>query len=413
MRYDVIVVGAGPAGSTAARECAERGLSVMMLDRAEFPRDKPCGGGVTLRAAGELPFELSPVSERTINAVRFSERRGRAFTRTYPDNITHFTQRRHFDAFLAEKAVAAGASFRQREAVRSVEVSSTHVEVRANGHSYEGRTLVAADGANGQAAKQAGLDVMLHHGIALEGNITSAGGVPPDWRATMGFDLGGMPGGYGWLFPKGDHVNIGIGGWRYIGPQLRPKLDELVRFYGFEPGQLSGVRGHHLPLRQPGSPLAEGNVVLVGDAAGLLDPFTGEGIYAGIVSGRAAARNIHGYLNGEVDDLSGYQAEIADTLLAELSVSRQFHDVFHLWPGAFMGLERRTKILWGAVALMLRGERTYLDVKRKLGSLWFVVELVSDLIRVFPPLRRLAGLRDPLPPERFFRRRSRDQTVPF
>ena len=413
MRYDVIVVGAGPAGSTTARESAERGLSVMMLDRAEFPRDKPCGGGVTLRASAALPFDLSPVIERTIHSARFSERRNRAFDRTYPDSITHFTQRRHLDTFLAERAMGAGAAFRQRETVRSVEVSSTHVEVRANGHSYEGSTLVAADGANGQTAKLAGLDVKLRRGIALEGNISPAAGVPPGWQSKMGFDLGGMPGGYGWLFPKGDHVNIGIGGWRHIGPQLRPKLDELVRFYGFDPGQLWGVRGHHLPLRQPGSTLEKGRVLLVGDAAGLLDPFTGEGIYAGIVSGRAAARNLHGYLNGEAEDLSGYGAAVAETLLPELAISRQIHEVFHLWPGAFIGFDRRTKMFWGAVALMLRGERTYLDVKRKLGPLWSLVELTSDLIRVFPPLRRLAGLRDPFPSERFFRRRSSDQAVPL
>ena len=413
MRYDVIVVGAGPAGSTTARECAERGLSVLMLDRAEFPRDKPCGGGVTVRAADLLGLDLSPVVERVIYGTRFSERRGRSFLRTYPEKITYLTQRRYLDTFLAERAVEAGVVFRQREPVRGVERYSNHVVVRSNGHVHEGRTLVAADGANGPTAKLAGLDVKLLHGIALEGNITPANGIPQEWEQTLGFDLGGLPGGYGWLFPKADHVNIGLGGWRYIGPSLRERLDELVRFYGFDPSQLWGLKGHHLPLRQNGSPLVRGNVLLVGDAAGFIDPFTGEGIFAGIASGQAAARHIESFVSGDVADLDGYRVEIEANLLPELSLSRQIHDVFHLWPGLFLGIDRRTKVLWKAVALILRGEKTYLDVRDKLGPFWSVVELVSDMVRVLPPLRRLSGLRDPSPPERFFRKSARSRGAPF
>ena len=406
MRYDVIVVGAGPAGSTTARECASRGLSVLMLDRAEFPRDKPCGGGVTIRAARILPFDLSPVVERVVYNAHFSERQSRAFTRTYPEKITYLTQRRRLDAFLAEAAVGAGASFQQRAAVREVERHRTHVTVRANGHAYEGRTLVAADGANGRTAAMAGLDVRLLQGIALEGNITPAGGVPARWADTLGFDMGGLPGGYGWLFPKGDHLNIGLGGWRYVGPTLRDRLDGLVRFYGFDPADLWGIRGYHLPLRQRGSSLAGGNVLLVGDAAGLIDPLTGEGIFAGLVSGQAAAAHLQAFLSGEAQDLSGYRLEVEGSLLLELSISRQMHVVFHLWPGLFLGIDRRTTLLWKALALLLRGEKTYLDVKDKLGPVWSVVELISDLVRVVPLLRRLSGLPEPTPPERFFRRGS-------
>ena len=406
MKYDVLVVGAGPAGSTTARECASRGLSVLMLDRAEFPRDKPCGGGVTIRAANLLPFDLSPVVERVVHNAQLSEHQSKPFTRTYPEAIAYLTQRRRLDEFLAERAVNAGARFQQREAVRAVERHSTHVTVQANGTAYEGRTLVAADGANGRTAQLSGLDIRLKQGIALEGNVTPASGVPARWQDTMGFDMGGLPGGYGWLFPKGDHVNIGLGGWRHIGPSLRSKLDGLVRFYGFDPADLWGLKGHHLPLVQPGTPLALDNMLAVGDAAGLIDPLTGEGIYAGMSSGQIAAGHLQAFVNGDVPNLTGYSDEVEAKLLPELTVSRQLHDVVHLWPGLFMGIDRRTSVLWKAVALLLRGDKTYLDVRDKLGPVWSVVELVSDLVRVAPPLRRLAGLRDPIPPQRFFRRWS-------
>ena len=406
MRYDVIVAGAGPAGSTTAWECASRGLSVLMLDRAAFPRDKPCGGGVTVRAAGLLPFELTPVVERSIHQARFSLRQDKGFTRSSTKEITYLTQRSRLDNFLAEQAVEAGAVFRQREGVREIERRRTHVVVRANGQAYEGSTLVAADGANGRTTKLAGIDVSLTQGIAFEGNITPPGGVPAQWQDTIGFNLGGLPGGYGWVFPKGDHLNIGLGGWQYIGPTLRDRLDRLVRYYGYDPADLWGRRGYHLPLRRPGSPLVDGMVVLVGDAGGLIDPLTGEGIFAAFLSGRAAARHLAAYVGGEAADLEGYRRELEGTLLPELSVSRHIHDVLHLWPGLFVEVDRRSRVLWKYVALLLRGERDYIDVRRRLGWVWPIVEFVSDLLRVAPPLRRLSGLRDPSPPERFFRRRA-------
>ena len=413
MRYDVIVSGAGPAGSTTARECAARGLSVLMLDKAEFPRDKPCGGGVTIRAAGLLPFEITPVVERVISQVSFTAHHGSAFKRSYPQKVTYLTQRRHLDNFLAECAVDVGACFRQREPVREVERHSNHVVVRTPNGTFEGRTLVAADGANGQTSKLAGLDVTLLHGIAMEGNITPPGGVPDEWKDTMGLDFGGVPGGYGWIFPKRDHLNIGLGGWRYIGPTLRDRFDQIVHFYGFRPDDIWGLRGYHLPLRQAGSPLVDGNVVLVGDAAGLLDPLTGEGIYAAFWSGYTAAKHIAAYLGEQAPDLDGYCRDMERHLLAELRVSRQLHDIYHLWPGLFVGIERRTSMLWQAMARLVRGEETYLTVMRKLGPVWPVLEFISDLVRVAPPLRRLAGLRYPTPPERFFRRGAHDPTTPY
>ena len=411
MRYDVIVSGAGPAGSTTARECASRGLSVLLLDKAEFPRDKPCGGGVTIRAAGLLPMDISPVVERVISKVRFTLRRSRGFERSYPETVTYLTQRSRLDAFLAEGATSAGASFHQREPVREVERHATHVVVRTADACYEGRTLVAADGANGQTAKMAGVDVRFLHGIAMEGNISPPGGVPAEWQEMIGFDFGGLPGGYGWNFPKGDHLNIGLGGWRYLGPKLRDQLDLLVQHYGFDPVDLWGVRGYHLPLRRNDSPLVDGNVLLVGDAAGLIDPLTGEGIFAALWSGDAAARHITTFLGNGAQDLEGYDREVQSGLVPELRVSRQFHDIFHLWPGLFLGVERRTSMLWTAIARVLRGELTYLGVGEKLGPLWSVMQFVSDLVRVTPPLRRLSGLRDPAPPERFFRRGTQHPTT--
>ena len=154
MQYDVIIAGAGPAGSTAARELAMRGLSALLLDRAEFPRDKPCGGGVTVRGANLLDLDLSPIIERTITGANFSWRHRLECSRSSSRAVTYMTQRRHLDTFLAERAVEAGATFRQREGLTGIERGDQHVSVRAGGNTYRGRTLVVADGANGTAAER-------------------------------------------------------------------------------------------------------------------------------------------------------------------------------------------------------------------------------------------------------------------
>ena len=412
MQYDVIVVGAGPAGSTTARECVSRGLSVVILDKAEFPRDKPCGGAVTVRVAGMLPFELTPVIERVVYGIHMSTGRSDGFDRRSRKELAYLTQRRHLDTFLLERAIEAGAYLRERSPVREVERHPSHVIVRTDDASYEGSTLVVADGANGATAKLAGIEVGLTMGIAFEGNVTPSGEFPKKWEDTLAIELGGVPGGYGWLFPKEDHLNIGIGGWKYVGPSLRARLDELVRFYGYEPADLWGLKGHHLPLRNRNSPLVDGNVLLVGDAAGLLDPMTGEGIFTAVWSGKSAAKNLAAYLGEETHDLEGYRRDVEQGLIPDLRISRQFHDLFHLSPGFFMSVERRTSILWRVLSRIMRGEQTYAGMMLKHPAMATATDFISDLVRVSPLLQRRAGLRDPAPPERFFQKGSGHRAYP-
>lgn len=374
MVFDVIVAGAGPSGSTAARECALRGLTVLMVDRAEFPRDKPCGGGVNMRAAHLVPFDLTPVVERTIYGLRVCVKQGESYLRRSEEPLTYMTQRRHLDAYLVEHAVKSGAAFREGTAIRAVDRDAGQVVVRAGGESFVGRTLVIADGANGRTAKLAGVEVQRDMGIAYEGNITPRDSYPEEWCDTLGVEVGTCPGGYGWLFPKGDHVNIGVGGHWSIGVSVRERLNALTRYYGFDPGQYWGMHGHPLPLRRVGSKVQEGNVLLVGDAAGFVDVLTGEGIFAAIRSGQAAARHLERYLSGDESDLSGYQREIGEALDADLLISRQLHAIFHLSPRIAATLVRRSSRMWRLVCALLVGQVAYADLKQ---HSWWLTSLIE------------------------------------
>ncbi len=366
MRYDVIVVGAGPAGGTAARECAARGLSVLLLDRATFPRDKPCGGGVNVRAARLLPFDISPVVERMVCGVHVSVRGTHRFVRRFTEPLIYMTQRRHLDTFLVEHAVRAGVTFRERAPIQGVERNGVRVTVTAGGERFEGHALVAADGANGRTAALAGVTVGRRVGVALEANITPTGGIPAQWEDVFGLDLGRIPGGYGWIFPRGDHLNIGVGGWPRSARSLRVQLDRLVRLHGFNPADQWGLRGYHLPIRRPEAPLVDGNVMLAGDAAGLLDPLTGDGIYSAITSGRAAAAHLAAYLDGQAPDLQGYAREVEAELLSDLRLAGRLHTIFRLAPAAFTTIVQRRPRAWRAACRILRGDLTYTGALRRL-----------------------------------------------
>jgi flavin-dependent dehydrogenase len=204
-------------------------------------------------------------------------------------------------------------------------------------------------------------------------------------------DLGGIPGGYGWLFPKGDHVNVGVGGWQYLAGTFRDRLRRLCGFYGLAEESMYGLRGHHLPVRRSGSPLARGRVALAGDAAGLIDPLSGEGIYAAMYSGRAAAGVATCLLNGDTTSMDPYASEIERELMPDLETSRRFQDVFYLVPGVYVGLLEHSDRIWSVLARLIRGEQSYVAFKRRLGPLGWLIDGVSQLTRT-TPLGRVAGL---------------------
>lgn len=392
MPYDLIVVGGGPGGSTAAREAAEGGARVLLLDRAAFPREKPCGGGVTYRARQLLPFDLSPVVERVVTGVRFSLRLSGDFTRRYPGPLTYMTQRSRLDHFLLRHAADAGAEVHERDAVRSIETDARGVSVQTVKGHYRGRVLVGADGANGIVARLTGLDGPRDMAVAFEGNVRFPNGLPAEWQETAALDLGLIPGGYGWLFPKGDHVNVGVGGWKYTGPTLRARLGEVTRHYGLRESDLGGLRGHHLPVRRRGAAIARGRVMLVGDAAGLVDPLSGEGIYAAIMSGTLAAAQTLAAVGGQARSVHGYQRAIDRGLGRELTASARLQDVFNLMPPVYVSLLRRSDLLWGLLCRIIRGEGDYDSFKRRLPPLSALIDLLSIATHRSPHLGRIAGL---------------------
>jgi geranylgeranyl reductase family protein len=355
VRYDTVIVGAGPAGSTTAIRLARGGARVLVVDKATFPRDKPCGGGLTLRAVRELPVSPEPVVERVVDRIGLRLRYGRRFERRGRSALILMTQRLRLDQYLLEQASAAGAEVREGVRVSDVTAGDREISVQVDGERVIAEALVGADGVNGIVGRSLELGRGHVMAVALEGNVPYGVVRPEQYDGLAEVELAIVPGGYGWIFPKGDHVNVGVGGWEVHGPELRPLLGEICRRHGIPVDAVEAIRGHRLPLRRADSVPARGRAVLVGDAAGLVDPLTGDGMYEAFVSGRLASDALLGLLAGATESLDGYTGALASALGPITSAS---------W-GAKVALDRyprttfvvgRTHLAWGAMERLLTGE---------------------------------------------------------
>jgi geranylgeranyl reductase family protein len=354
-RYHVIVVGAGPAGSTAAYRLARSGAEVLLVDRARFPRDKPCGGGVTGRAARLIPFSIDPVVEQVVSFADLRLRYGRTHARGTGRPLVYMTQRLRLDHYLAERAADAGAEFRDGVHVTAVESGQDGVAVTAGGERIEADALVGADGVNGMTARALSLGGNTTVGVALEGNLPYGKTDEARYDSRVALELGIVPGGYGWVFPKGDHLNLGVGGWASEGPRLRDHLRQLCAEHGARFEDLEDLRGYRLPLRSPKATLARGRALLVGDAAGLIDPVSGDGMYEGFLSSKLASQAVLDLLARRERTLDPYGPRLARLLATHLWASWGVKAALDRFPRVTFAVAG-TRIVWGAVERLLSGD---------------------------------------------------------
>ena len=395
-QFDVIVVGTGPAGATAAYDLAKAGASTLLLDKQKLPRHKTCGGGVTHKVATILPFDLSPMIERTINTVVFSYKMAQPVELHSEQPLVYMVRRNQFDNFLTEHAVRAGATLMDETKVESLDVSEVGATVRTNNGTFTSSWLIGADGATGTVARALGLmqDRILMPAVEEEVEVNDE--VSDYWRDKMGLDLGSLAASYGWVFPKGDHLNVGVGGIAHDANYgARLKQYDLAHLAKRVP-QKNRVRknfGYMLPLRKTGSPISKGRAMLIGDAAGLVEAFTGEGIYWAVRSGQLAARAIRDW-RLEIEDLANSQSRISNLqspsaayenlvdseLMPDLISARRWAYLYLRLPRFCYALPKHWQPMWRAVCKIVRGERGYSHIRNKLGAFGFLEDLLPAAV---------------------------------
>jgi flavin-dependent dehydrogenase len=264
------------------------------------------------------------------------------------------TQRRRLDAFLLDAARERGVTVREATTIDAAAVPAD--------------VVIGADGANGTTAKAYGLGGAIVQGVAYEGNVPYTTVSRERYARRAVVELGGVPGGYGWVFAKGDHVNVGVGAWQTEGPRIRAHLARLCAAHGLEPSALTELRGHRLPMRRAGCRVAGERALLVGDAAGLIDPASGDGMYECFVSSRLAAAAVLDLLGGQASTLGPYEAAVEAALMPLHNASWRFKQALDRWPRLSWRVAR-TQLLWQTVERLLLGELSAPTEQRGLARL--------------------------------------------
>jgi geranylgeranyl reductase family protein len=364
--HDVAIVGAGPAGATLALELLREGASPVLLDQARFPRTKVCGGGLTVKALKFLPPTISEVLANEIDRVNLSYGLRRNFTKAAPQPLMYTVDRRHFDAALVARVKAAGGEVREGERVEQVRFGQGDAAtlVTSRGH-LKARVIVGADGVRSCVARSSGLQPadFWHLGLQAEVPRRLVDRDAFDWSRTVFLDLGTMADGYAWVFPRGDLLLIGAGGLLQHGAQLKRYWASLLSYLGLAP-HACPIQAHLIPHRIGSRPIGRDRVILVGDAAGLTDYWTGEGIYYALASAKLAAPPIVRFLRGDTHALSEYQTRVNREIMPELATSYQFSKIYnYLGRAAFCCLEHYA-YAWEVFCRLMRGDRSFVELKK-------------------------------------------------
>lgn len=365
--YDAVVVGAGPAGALAAHELAAGGARVLLLEKAHLPRYKPCGGGLTPRARAVSPLVSGFAPEAQATTILLPCRR-QLLSCPLPAPLT-MVMRAPFDAYLAAQAVAAGAELRDGSSLTALEHAGRGVRLVAGGEAVIARYVIGADGATGATARLAGFAPVGRAGApAIELELAVPDAIRARYDGAIVVDALAVRGGYGWIFGKGAHLSVGVGALLPAGRQaLRAGLARfLARHAGLSAGRTLRRRGHSIPLAGQRTAWRRGPIVLAGDAAGLGDPLTGEGISYALASGRRAGRAVLDALSAEPNALDRYERFVAGTLGGDLRYARWVAAVAYRYPVPFLEMLAAHEDLRTAAAYAVGGLLPYRTLARRL-----------------------------------------------
>jgi len=367
--HDVIVVGAGPAGATLAYELAKKGIGVLVLEKEKLPRYKCCAGAVTSKTAKLLDFDISGVVEDVINEVSFTFNLGDPYLGQHSQPLVYTVMRDVFDYFLVTRAQQMGAVFMDGQKVMRIQVSADWVEISTADDIFRSRLVVGADGAYSVVVKELGMGRSMEYVAGIESEIVVPEEEMAKWKSRVRIDLGCIPGGYAWVFPKRDYLSIGAGCLASKARHLDRYHQKFLNSLSIGSYTIARSSSHLIPTCTKGRLVWQDKALLLGDAAGLADPLTGEGIYNAIQSAQLATPVIENSLARGKVGLQDYQQVVEKKIMSELRIARKLSKFFVRFPRLAFGMLDRSGGAWRTICNLMLGEIDYVAIKGKAGGL--------------------------------------------
>lgn len=332
--YDLIIVGGGPSGSAAARVAGKKGLRTLLIEKAVFPRYKPCGGALSEHAVSFLDFELpEEIIEREIFGARICFR-DKVIERSKDYRLSVIVSRSKLDNFLLEKARETGIEIRTGEKVIDITEKEDSITVRTAKTTYKSRYLILATGSQGTLKELVRKkDSKKEYGICLVTEIPENNEIIDSYirnAVELRFGVAGM--GYGWIFPHDRYYSVGTGGLASLLEDPRSTMKQYLQDNNFDDN--CKLNGHVIPCGGYKRKIVNNRIMLVGDAAGFVDAFTGEGLAYAIRSGQLAAEVLAETLaSGEGPArLKGYESKCYSEFGEHLRYSLHFASIMHRFP---------------------------------------------------------------------------------
>lgn len=407
INFDVIISGAGPSGSLLGYLLSKKNISTLILEKEVFPRYKVCAGGIQWKALQLLPYDINEIIEKKIYGIYFTRRLKDIFYKKYSQPLIYTLERTKLDDFMAKKAIECGCRINFLEKIKNFEIGKDEVKVFTEKNIYFSKILVGADGAGSIVYKKLNKDKNLQKiiGYEIEIPLTFESNYPfYDESAVL--DFGGIKKGYLWIFPKKHIFSIGGGGpvrdalniKKYLKWFLQNYPDALKKnFSGKEkdyrfnqelnnnekkennliaPIEFNGNAGefqtinrlnaHFIPVRSDKTFLCDYRVLSVGDAAGLGDGFTGEGIYNALLSSHIASQSINNAFSDLNFNFFDYYEKINKDIYTNIKYSLLISKIFFSSPNFYYKLIKSNDTFFNSCAKILRGEKKYGDVVNKL-----------------------------------------------
>ena len=375
--FDVIIIGAGPSGAVLANELARNGINVALLEKEKLPRYKCCAGGLTIRAAKLLRQDITPILERVIMGATFKYTGGKQYCQYDTNPIGYTVMRDKFDYFLVKQAEKDGVTIFQEHEVKGISMDDEVVSVTTSKGEFRSKIIAGADGSRSTVARALNIKMTFNSIAAIEAEIAVSEETMRRWDAQITIEFGRVPG-YGWVFPKSKHLSIGIGCHRSKAKGLKKHYREFLDSLNLGPHDVIRWHGSILPTCKRKIPAVRGRALLLGDAAGLADPLTGEGIYNAILSAQLAAPVIIKALRDGSGNLKDYQAALEKEILPDLKIANFICGVFLRFPSIiFDGLNRDDRV-WNTGCALLRGEKTYRGIQDRLASLGGIYKFLTN-----------------------------------